>query len=86
MATRDDGEPICYYYIDDIESASSGGDKYLDYYQSKAMCEQRGKQSRRKSIASLQMIIRYNGWEVARSKDVFFFRHWMGARGRQRPQ
>ena len=47
MATRDDGEPICYHYIDDIESASSGGDKYLDYYQSKAMCEQRGKQSMR---------------------------------------
>ena len=47
MTTRDDGEPICYYYIDDIESVSKGGDKYLDYYQSKAMCEQRGKQSRR---------------------------------------
>ena len=40
LATRDDGEPICYYYIDDVES---DGDKYLDYYQSKARCEQRGK-------------------------------------------
>ena len=42
LTTRDDGEPICYYYIDDVES---DGDKYLDYYQSKARCEQRGKKS-----------------------------------------
>ena len=44
LTTRDDGEPICYYYIDDVES---DGDKYLDYYQSKARCEQRGKKSGR---------------------------------------
>ena len=50
LATRDDGEPICYFYIDD-----TGGDKYLDYYQSKAMCEKRGKQSRRTPCVRIRL-------------------------------
>ena len=80
MTTRDDGEPICYYYIDDIESVSSGGDKHLDYYQSKAMCEQRGKQCRRTTRVSKPFYEMKN--RMYKGVHLFFCRCWMGARGR----
>ena len=42
LATRDDGQLICYYYINDL-SGMADDDNYLNYEQSKQICEQRGK-------------------------------------------
>ena len=44
LATRDDGQPICYFYMDEdyIRKNRPDHDDDLDYDQSKQMCADKG--------------------------------------------